>query len=290
MVELPYWLRHPKTALYDVLPSRREVEDRLLGTQRGRIALVGGLYAVLGSIYLSGALPYPAFGEEGYVAYYALSSTERGALAYMMLAGVPAYYAGEKAIALVYSPDENVLRVLDPEGEIEETWILGDETLAEMDVVDGTLATRRTRQGKIWYCVEYKPDENVARATWEGTVDAGQTWATKQDVARCINETQDRARDADRLERRQPEIVRKSVRAELARHIERLDDIDPIVSGEGYKQARADVLGVEYESEGGERDEEIRRQRDDRERKNGDADAADDISTIDEAMTDGVET
>ena len=285
MVELPTWVHQPVDSVKARLPSREEVERRLLATRNGRLALVGGIYLALGAVYVGGNVPYPALGEEGVVAYYALSSTQKGALAYFLLAGIPMYFAGEKAIKMVYQPDENLLRVLDPEGEVEETWVLGDEQLARMDVEGGTLATRRTTEGKVWYCVDYDPEENVAKATWEGTVDAGVVWTTKQSVNKCITETQDRARDADKYERNQPEIIRKSVRYEMREWIDEMDDVDPIVSGDGYAKARADVLGEEFEDEGGERDEEIRRQRDEKERTNGDAEEV--VGEVADAMPDG---
>ena len=283
-MELPTWVMSPYSSLKSIVPSKREIEDRTLGTRRGRLALVGAVYVGLISIYLSGAFPYPALGEEGWISFYEMSSTERGALAWGMIAGVVSYPVAKRVIALVYSPDENILRVIDPQGEIEETWILGDEKLADMDVIGGELATRRTIKGKVWLCIGYEPEENVAYPTWEGTMDARRAQTMKDLLNQTITETQERARDADRLEREQPEIVRKSVRKEMREWIEKMDEVDPIVSGDGYKEARADVLGEEFESDSTEREAETRRQNDEKERTNGDTE---EVVGIDEAMPDG---
>lgn len=280
-IKLPGWIMSPGDAIQARLPSREAVIYRILGTRRGRIGLVGVAYLVMISIYLGGNIPYPAIGQEGWVAQYSLSSLERGALAWFMLACPPVYVVEKRAIAYVYKPDKNILRVLDPAGEIEETWNLGDETLADMDVEGGTLASRRTIEGKIWYCIDYDPDENVATPTWEGTVDGGKIWSTKKAVNKAITDIQERALEADRLEREQPEIVRESVRHEMREWIDSMDDADPVVSGDGYARARAEALDLEFEDDGGERDEKIRQQREEKERTNGD------IADMETAMPDG---
>ena len=244
MVELPTWVHQPVDSVKARLPSREDVERRLLATRNGRLALVGGIYLALGAVYVGGNVPYPALGEEGVVAYYALSSTQKGALAYFLLAGIPMYFAGEKAIKMVYQPDENLLRVLDPEGEVEETWVLGDEKLARLTVEGGPLASRRTTEGRVWYCMEYDADENVAQATWEGTVDSGQVWTTKKNLFECLTETQDRARKADEYERNEPERIRKSTEKELADIVDKMGELDPMVQGDGYEEELAETLDM----------------------------------------------
>jgi hypothetical protein len=260
---LPYWVRHPYGAATDVVPSRSEIKRRIvygaLGSTKGIVALAAIVYGVLGGIYLAGQIPYPAIGDEGYIAYYALSSTQRGALAWFMV-GIPlAYLADEKILKILYDPDTNKLVVLDPAGEDLEIWDLGDEVLADMTVEGGELASRSIEDGKAWLATSYDPDENVARTTWEGSHDIDQAYAKKNLLLETITETQDRARDADRLENQQPELVRKSVRHEMKDWVDRMDDIDPIVSGEGYRRAREDVLGIDLETDRPEREAAARR-------------------------------
>jgi hypothetical protein len=270
-MELPNWVHSPVDAVKSRIPSREDVKRRFLSTRKGRLILVGSVYGVLALVYRAGAVPYPAGAEDAIAQlnWYEMSQTERGALAWFMVGGVPMYFVAEKAIKMLYKPDKNVLRVIDPAGETEETWLLGDEMLAALDVEGGQLATRDTENGKIWLCVDYDPEENVAQASWEGTVDARTAYTQKQNLNDCIEETQERAREADKYERNMPELIRKGVRAELVDWIDDMDDIDPIVSGKGYRQARAEVLGEDVSEDSSERDEEIRRADDEKERTNG---------------------
>jgi hypothetical protein len=296
-MQLPRWVRHPYATLRDVLPTRRQVLYAAFGSRKGRAVTVLVVYGLLAGVYLSKQLPYPAVGEtEGWIAYYELSSTQRGALAYGMLSGLPAYLGAQKALQLVYSPDENVLRVLDTQGNYEQTWVLGDETLADMDVIGGQLTSRQTQEGKIWYCLAYNPDKNRAVATWQGSLDSGQVWTSVQNLHTCLTDTQEAARERDRLLREQPEIVRKSVRKEMKRWIDSMDDVDPIVSGDGYAEAVSDTLGRDVQGTGNERDEQVRRQRDSSQRQqqpqaelsNGDSsDDVMDVSDMAEQLQEG---
>jgi hypothetical protein len=238
--------------------------ERALSSRKGRIGVVGALYAVLGGMYMAGAIPYPATGEEGWIAYYTMSQTQQGALGWFMIGGVPAYLISEKVISMVYSPDENILRVLDPEGEIEESWKLGDEMFAKLTVEGGSLSSRRTKEGKVWYCIGYNPDENVAQATWDGSLDAGQIWTTKEHVHECLTETQDRARDADQYEREEPERIRKATEKELTNMIDNWSDLHPVIQGDGYEERLAENLGIDGVDP--EAEDEARRQENERQR------------------------
>jgi hypothetical protein len=264
-MQLPRWVRHPYATLRDVLPTRRQVLYAAFGSRKGRAVTVLVVYGLLAGVYLSKQLPYPAVGEtEGWIAYYELSSTQRGALAYGMLSGLPAYLGAQKALQLVYSPDENVLRVLDTQGNYEQTWLLGDEMFAKLTVEGGSLSSRRTKEGKVWYCIGYDPDDNVAQATWDGSLDAGQIWTTKEHVHECLTDTQDRARDADQYEREEPERIRKATEKELTNMIDNWSDLHPVIQGDGYEERLAQNLGIDGADP--EAEDEARRQENERER------------------------
>jgi len=269
-IKLPGWVMSPGDAIQNRLPSREDVTYRLLGTHRGRLGMVGAAYVVMISIYLGGNIPYPAIGQEGWIAQYALSSVERGALAWFMIAVPPFYYVEKRALSYVYSPDKNYLLSLDPEGEKLEMWNLGDETLGDMDVEGGRLASRRTSEGKIWLALDYDPAENLARPTWEGTIDAGQVWTTKRKVHKSLTETHEAARERDRMKRNMPEMVHDSVNEELVAFVEEMENVGMSLETDAWSEELAERLGLEYEDVSGEKEEEIRKQRDEKERKNGD--------------------
>lgn len=268
-MKLPGWIHSPVDAVKSRLPSREAVVYRILGTRRGRLGMVGVAYLVMVSIYLGGNIPYPAIGQDGWIARYALSSVERGALAWFMLSIPPFYYVEKRALSYVYSPDKNYLIDMDPEGEKLRMWNLGDETLGEMDVEGGRLASRRTSEGKVWLALDYDPEDNLATATWEGTIDAGQVWTTKRNVHKSLTETQKAARERDRMKRNLPEMVHDSVNEELVAFVEEMEDVGMSLETDAWSEELAERLGIEYEDVSGEKEEEIRKQRDEKDRKNG---------------------
>lgn len=287
-MKLPEWIHHPVDSVKARVPSREDIKQKFLATRKGRLTLVGSVYVGLALIYNAGVVPYPAGAEDSLmqVKFHGMSGTQRGAVAWFLVGGIPMYFVAEKAIKMLYQPDKNKLRVIDPAGKIEETWLLGDEMLADLEVEGGELATRDTKDGKIWLCKSYNPEENVAEVTWEGSVDARKAYTEKQNLNDCIEDTQDRAREADKYERNLPEFIRQGVRAELVEWIDDMDEIDPIVSGRGYRKAREEVLGEDISEDSSEREEEIRRSDDERERKNG---KSEEVVSMDKAMPGGSE-
>jgi hypothetical protein len=67
-----------------------------------------------------------------------------------------------------------------------------------------------------------------------------------------------------------------------------MDDVDPIVSGDGYAEAVAETLGRDVQGAGTERDEQVRKQRDESTRTQepqaelSNGDSSDDVLSVDE--------
>lgn len=234
------------------LPSRRDVLLQLVGTKKRRVISVGVLYAVLLWVYQTGNIPYPPItriSEEGLLTMYDMSESERGMLLFGLAVAPPVYLIEERALDMVYSPDTKTLRVLDPEGQTEQEWQIGADKWANMRVRGGSkLGYRRTLKGRVYYALSYDPETNVAVCTYEGYLDAGQLRSVLDMVLKHLDEVAQEAREKQRLENNQRELVRESVKREMRAVGDKIDGLDPaLMDGDGYNKAR-DNLGLEPES------------------------------------------
>ena len=234
------------------LPSRRDVLLGLVGTRKRRVISVGVLYAVLLWVYRTGQIPYPPLtriSEEGLLTMYDMTEGERGMLLFGLAVAPPVYLIENWALEMVYSPETKTLRILDPEGQTEQEWQIGADKWANMRVRGGSkLGSRRTLSGKVYYALAYYPEENVAVCTYEGYLDAGQLRTVLDMVLKHLDEVAEEAREKQRLENNQRELVREGVKTEMRAVGDKIDGLDPaLIDGDGYNKAR-DNLGLEPDS------------------------------------------
>jgi hypothetical protein len=180
---------------------------------------------------------------------YDMTEGERGMLLFGLAVAPPVYLIEERALEMVYSPNTKTLRVLDPEGQTEEEWEIGADKWANMRVRGGSkLGFRRTLSGKVYYALKYDPEANVATCTYEGYLDAGQLRTVLDMVLKHLDEVAEEAREKQRLENNQRELVREGVKTEMRAVGDKIDGLDPaLVDGDGYNKAR-DNLGLEPDS------------------------------------------
>lgn len=234
------------------LPSKRDLAAYVVGTKKRRIGAVLAAYAVLFWMYVTGNVPYvplTQISEEGILTTYQMTEEERGMLLFGMAVAPPVYLVEKRALNMVYSPDTYTIRILDPHGQTEETWKLGADKWAELTVRGGNkLASRRTLSGKVHYALSYDPEENVAICTYEGYLDAGQLRAVLDQVLKHLDEVAEDAREKERIENNQRELIRQGVKHETRAISDIIDGVDPgMISGDGYQKAR-EAVNVEPDS------------------------------------------